>query len=77
MAKKALDLRPEEPSYLDTYAFILYLRGEYQEAKKYYKKALVYGGKEHKEILEHYALTLEALGEQDLAEYYRNLAKDK
>lgn len=77
LAKKALELEPENASYLDTYGYILYLRGEYEEAKKYYKKALVYGGKEHKELLEHYALTLEALGESDLAEYYRNLAKDK
>lgn len=77
MAQKALEVRPEETTFLDTYAYILYLRGEYEEAKKYFKKALVYGGKEDKYILEHYALTLEALGETDLAEYYRNLAKDK
>ena len=77
MSKKALDARPEEVSFLDTYAYILYLRGEYEESKKYFKKALVYGGKEEKYILEHYALTLEALGETDLAEYYRNLAKEK
>ncbi|MGM9788079.1 MAG: tetratricopeptide repeat protein [Candidatus Cryptobacteroides sp.] len=77
LSQKSLEYMPEEVAFLDTYAYILYLRGEYEEAKKYFKKALVYGGKEDKSILEHYALTLEALGETDLAEYYRNLAKDK
>lgn len=36
---------------------------------------MVYGGKSSKVILEHYALTLKALGENDLADFYINLSK--
>ena len=36
---------------------------------------MLYGGKDSAVILEHYATVLEALGEADAAQVYRNMAK--
>ncbi len=77
MSKKALEIKPNNASFLDTYAWILHLQGKYEEARTYFKKALVYGGKDHKDVLEHYSQTLRALGENDLADYYLELAAQK
>lgn len=77
MAAKVLKAEGENPTYLDTYAYILYRRHKYAEAKIYFKKALLYGGKDHAEILSHYADTLEALGETALAGGYRLQAQQK
>ena len=38
---------------------------------------MIYGGKDHLEILEHYAVVLEALGEVELSRYYKSLAETK
>ena len=38
---------------------------------------MLYGGKDSATILEHYSKVLEALGEKDLALYYKNLAEQK
>lgn len=74
LSKKAVEAQPENCSFLDTYAWILYLQKKYPQAKTYFKKALIYGGKDSDVVLGHYADTLEALGETDLAEGYRQKA---
>lgn len=74
MSRKVIEKEPENPTYLDTYAYILHRRKKYAEAKVYFKKAIIYGGKQHAEILEHYADTLDALGETVLAEGIRQQA---
>ncbi len=40
MSAKTLESDPDEPTYLDTYAWILFLCGELAEARKYIDKAL-------------------------------------
>lgn len=40
MAKKAIELRPNEGTYLDTYGWVLYRKGNYQQAKVYIQKAV-------------------------------------
>ena len=75
MSREAVEAEPENATYLDTYAYILYLLKDYEGARTYFKKCMVYGGKSSKVILEHYALTLKALGENDLADFYINLSK--
>lgn len=40
MSAKTLEKEPEEPTFLDTYAWILFLQGNYIEARKYIDKAL-------------------------------------
>lgn len=75
MSREAIEQEPENATYLDTYAYILYLLKDYEGARTYFKKCMVYGGKSSKVILEHYSLTLKALGENDLADFYMNLSK--
>jgi len=77
MSRKAIEKEPDNATYLDTYAWILFQQKKYQNAKTYLKKAMIYGGKDNPEVLEHYAATLEALGEKTLAEGYRQQAKLK
>ena len=38
---------------------------------------MIYGGKESATMLLHYSEVLEALGEKDLADYYRKLSETK
>ena len=51
------------------------MQGKDLEAKPFFKHAMLYGGKESAVILEHYAIVLEALGENDTAQLYRNMVK--
>ena len=71
MSAKTVKLEPDNPTYLDTYGWVLYLLGKAEEAKPVFKHALVYGGNQSDEVLAHYASVLESLGEKDRAEYYR------
>ena len=75
MSKKAVELEPDNSSYLDTIGWILHLRGKDAEAKTYFKKAMIYGGKDSQECLSHYAQVLEKLGETELSKYYYDLAR--
>lgn len=70
MSRKAVENEPENSTYLDTYGWLLYLTGDYSQAKDYLKKAMIYGGKENAVILDHYAEALFALKEYNLAFLY-------
>ena len=72
-----MEAEPDNATYLDTYAWLLHLLGKDKEAKPYFKHAMLYGGKDSAVILEHYSKVLEALGEDDLALYYKNLSEQK
>lgn len=62
MAAKVIQQYPDNPTYLDTYAWILYLQGDYQLAKFYQQKAIEKAGDEATEDLqEHYKAILEKL----------------
>lgn len=74
MSRKAVEQNPENASFLDTFAWIMHKQKKYQVAKAYFKKAMLYGGKDSEVVLEHYAATLEALGETTLAKAYREQA---
>lgn len=77
MSAHTLELEPDNATYLDTYGWILYLMKRPAEAKPHFKRAMIYGGKENPEVLNHYSQVLRALGEDALADYYANLAKQK
>ena len=77
MSRRTIELEPDNATYLDTYGWILYLLRRPKEAKPYFKHAMLYGGKDSAVVLEHYSKVLEALGEQDLATYYKNLSEQK
>ena len=77
MSRKAVELEPDNASYLDTIGWILHLKGKDADAKTYFKRAMIYGGKDSYECLSHYAQVLEALKETDLSKYYYDLAREK
>lgn len=74
MSKKTVEQEPDNVTYLDTFGWILHLMKKDLEAKPFFKHAMLYGGKENKMILLHYARVLEVLGETDLATSYRTQA---
>jgi tetratricopeptide (TPR) repeat protein len=75
MSKKTIEAEPDNATYLDTFAWILHLQGKDLEAKPFFKHAMLYGGKDSPVILRHYATVLQALGENDSAQVYLNMAK--
>lgn len=77
MSKITVTDAPDNATYLDTYGWILHLRGRDAEAKPVFKQAILHGGKSNAVVLMHYAIVLEALGETDLASYYRKLAQSR
>ena len=77
MSEKTVIAEPDNSTYLDTFAWILHLIGNDAEAKLFFKKAMLYGGKESTVILDHYAEVLYALKEYDVAFIYWNMALQK
>ena len=77
MSKKTIAAEPDNPTYLDTFGWILHLQGKDLEAKAMFKHAMLYGGKDSAVILDHYAEVLYSLKEYDLAKVYWNLAISK
>jgi tetratricopeptide (TPR) repeat protein len=67
MALKANDLNPNSASYEDTYAWVLFKAGKFEEAKKWIEKALTSGGNKSAVIVEHYGDILYKLDKNDLA----------
>lgn len=77
MSLKSNEISPDNASFIDTRAWILYLMGDFTQAKSVIKKALLYGGNENPDVLDHYAEILYALKEYDLAFIYWEQAKSK
>ena len=67
MSLKCVDLEKDNSTYLDTHAWVLYMMGEYTEAKKFLAKALKFGGRESAVIIEHYGDVLYRLGDKKAA----------
>lgn len=73
--KKADKLAPNQPTIQDTYGFVFYQKKKYQEAEKWFKKALNNGGNANYVILEHYGDVLYQLNRIDEAVTYWQKAK--
>lgn len=72
LSQKSNDLAPNQPSYLDTYAWILYKMARYKEAEEYMKRAIEHGGSKNDVILEHYGDILFKLGNKaEAVEYWK------
>ncbi len=67
MALRANTLDPDNASFQDTYGWVLYQQGKYDEAKVWLEKALENGGNENDVILEHYGDVLYQLSEKEKA----------
>jgi len=74
MSTKLVKRNPDNPTFLDTHAWVLYMLGEYKEAKKYLEKALQ-GENVSGVIVEHYGDVLFKLGNIDGAVKYWEKAK--
>jgi tetratricopeptide (TPR) repeat protein len=61
MAKRCVEQEPTSPTYLDTYAWVLFQSDDFEAAKKALELAINYGGSSSGEILEHYGDVLNAL----------------
>lgn len=69
-------LEPDNNSFLDTYAWILFQLNDFTGAKEWQEKALKAGGDKSSTILEHYGDILFKLGQKDQAVEYWKKAKD-
>lgn len=74
MCEKLYAKYPDESTYLDTYAWVLYKMGEYPLAKELLEKASK--ASKNGTILEHYGDVLYKLGEKDLANEQWKKAKE-
>lgn len=74
MSSKLIDLHPENPTYLDTHGWVLYVGENYKEAEKYLKRAAEL--EPDGTILEHYGDVLFKLGKADKAIVQWELARD-
>lgn len=77
MSLKSNELDPGNTSFQDTYAWILYVSGDYTDALVWIEKAYQSGGSESAVILEHYGDILFKIGRIDDAVSYWQKALDK
>ncbi len=63
MSTKLIERNPEDPTYLDTYAWVLYNLGKYDDAKKYIEKAINFDETGSGTLVEHYGDILFKLGD--------------
>ena len=76
MSKLSNELNPGQPSYQDTYGWILYVMGKYKDAQEWLQRALDSGGNTNGTILEHMGDVLYKLGDTSKALEYWKQAKD-
>ena len=74
MSRITVDREPGNPTYLDTYGWILFKLKRYNEAEVFIRKAIVNGSDENAEVLEHYGDVLSKLNRIEEALVYWNMA---
>jgi len=68
MSAQCIKMEPENATYIDTYAWIFFMQGNYSLAKIYIEQALAKErGKNNPELIDHYGDILFLSGEQDKA----------
>jgi tetratricopeptide (TPR) repeat protein len=77
MSARSNLLEPNQPTYLDTYAWIFYKLERYEEAREQMEKAIKYGGESSGVILEHMGDILYQLGDKDKAMEFWKKAIEK
>jgi len=77
MAKKLIDLSPNSSLYYDTYAWVLFKKGSFSEAKINIEKAIELNSNVSAEILEHYGDILWKTGDKTKAVDYWNKSSIK
>ena len=84
MATKCIQLQPDNATYIDTYAWVLFQRGNYSLAKFYIERAVSQSNSLSAEITEHYGDILyltgnaeEAVSEWEKALLLKEIEDDK
>ncbi len=70
LSKYSIEIDPSNPTFLDTYAWILYRMGQFAEAKVFMRQAISFDTSQNGEIALHYAEILSVLGESTMANFY-------
>ncbi|MCH5327919.1 MAG: tetratricopeptide repeat protein [Coprobacter sp.] len=75
MSGEVIKAEPDNPTYLDTYAWVFFQQGNYTLAKFYLERALSKAREDKADLYEHYGDTLYMLGNPDEAlEYWEKAA---
>jgi len=77
MAEKVMETEGDNPTYIDTYAWVLYKLGRYREALKEMQRIFDNGHERDPELLEHMGFIKKALGKCDEAIVYWREALEK
>lgn len=76
MSKRANEIEPGSPSFQDTYAWVLFQQGKYDEALKWIIKAIENGGASNAVILEHKGDILYKTGNvKEAVEYWKKASE--
>ncbi len=67
MSERLVQQHKDNPTYLDTYAWVLYIRKDYKKAKEFLERAMLDSSSVSGTIVEHYGDVLFKLGERDNA----------
>ena len=67
MAEILVQKHPDNGTYLDTYAWVLYVQKDYKKARVYLERAVEVNKTKSGTIVEHYGDVLYQLGEKDKA----------
>ncbi|MFI3289678.1 MAG: tetratricopeptide repeat protein [Rikenellaceae bacterium] len=70
LSEHSIELEPSNSTFIDTYAWILYRLGRYDEAKVSMRRAISLDTTQNGEIALHYGEILAALNEMTMANYY-------
>lgn len=70
MARRVMELEGDNPTFIDTYGWILFRAGRLEEAKQAIRQAISLDRTNSPELQLHYGDILEALGEKFMAEVY-------
>jgi len=76
MSGRVVERFPDNATYLDTHAWVLFKKGEYTLAKFYMESAIKNGGEENATLLEHYGDILFMLEKLDEAKEFWEKAKN-
>jgi len=77
MSKKSLELSPDSKSFLDTYGWILFQKGNYKQALIYIEKAIAANGQDDGTLFEHLGDVYFKLNDPEKAKANWKLARDK
>ena len=77
MAERAVELQPNNASYVDTKAWVLHTMGRNEEAKQVMRQALSLSSMQDASLLMHYGDILWSLGEKFMAETYWQKAVER